>query len=219
MTPTNPEKDQDRAFDLYDTFDKYGYVMFRQQREIYRRIAEEVQGEVLEAGCGNGVGTAIIDHRLVLDDAGYITGTDKLQRNVDFAKCLYPWIDFQVWDISQRYTHDTRMFDTVICIECLEHVADPVNALRNLFAAARKEVWISTPNGRGKPRPPSNPYHCCEWTTDEMCKMIRESFGGGPHAAGKITVMGWEDFKEVEDDTDVDPLVYRIQLSATVVVA
>lgn len=206
-TATNPERDQDRAEDLLDNWRRYGYVMFPQQRRIYEQLAERITGSVLEAGCGAGTGTAMLSYADTVSGSwNGVVGTDKCERNAQFARALYPWIDFRVWDIVASPA--PLQADTVVAVEVIEHVADPIAALRNLLAAARHEVWLSTPNGRGKPRPPSNPFHVCEWTPAEMIQMIRTV-----QYECAIHVLGWEDFKPVSPDTtDVDPLVYRIML-------
>lgn len=161
---TNPEKDQDRVRDTVDHFERFGYIMFPQQTAIYHNIGKQLDRNqtVLEAGSGNGIGTAIIEH---LSNC-LITGTDKLETNVKFARCLYPWIPFEVWDINEPWRSNPR--DVVVCIETFEHIADPEKAMANLLSAATKQVIISTPNGEGKYRPPHNPYHVCEYTSDEL---------------------------------------------------
>lgn len=200
MHPENPECEQDRAEDLLDNWRKYGYVVFPQQRAIYRQIGERIRGQmVLEAGCGSGNGTAML-HRF----APNITGTDKRSGNVAFARALYPWITFNEWDMSNPWTEG--YFSAVVCVEVLEHVADPRAALRNLIGAATREVWLSTPNGMGKPRPPENPFHVCEYTVAEMRAMIADAGGKA------VEMLSWESFLPLSDDTDVDPLVYRIVL-------
>lgn len=204
---TNPEIDQDRVFDTVDHFNKFGYVMFPEQVQIYRNIAEYIAGkEVIEAGCGNGLGTAILQQK-----TGYILGTDKLDNNIKFAKCLYPWILFHQWDINEPWDSNEPSIlpksQVCVCIEAIEHVANPQQAIKNLIDAATEEVWISTPNGRGKKRPPDNPYHVQEYTPQEMIKMIH-SYPG----KAAIQILHWKTFEVVDINTKVNPLVYRIEL-------
>ena len=201
---TNPEKDQDRVFDTVDHFDRFGDVMFQQQRTIYHRLADIIDHDsVLEAGCGNGVGTAILSRQ------HSVIGTDKLQRNVDFAKCLYQWIPFMTWDIGERPYGS--QFAAVVAVEVFEHVANPLVVLQNLIKSAVKEVWISTPNGANKSRPPDNPYHVCEYTPLEMDELVTEavSLMG---LKGRLTIHHWNTWATLSVNTDINPLVYRIKL-------
>lgn len=192
----NPERDQDRVEDLFDLFRKYGQVMFHQQRSIYQHLMEEVRGEsVIEAGCGTGQGTALLART-----AQSVIGTDKIQRNVDFAQLLYPWIQFDRWDINYPYPSEASI---VVCVEAIEHAYDIEAAVRNLLSSATEEVWISTPNGRDKPRPPKNPYHVCEYTPQEIREMLT------PH---EVMIRRWDNWQAVPLDTDCDPLVYQVRL-------
>lgn len=202
----NLERDQDRVGEAAELFRKYGYVLFPQNRRVYQQIAERVRGmSVLEAGCGNGIGSAKLEAF-----AGAFTATDKLKVNVEFARGLYPWVDFQVWDVDGRWTGKPR--EAVVAVEVLEHVGDPRAALRNLIGAATREVWLSTPNGRAedgtlKPRPPENEYHVLEYTTEEVVWMVREA---APRAV--VEIKHWETFAPLLLDTTVHPLVYRVIL-------
>lgn len=201
MKDRNEPRDQDRAEDLIDNWRKYGYVMFPQQWRIYRQLAERLRHRiVLEAGCGNGMGSAILERAACI-----LSPTDKSPRNVEFARCLYPWIDFRVWDICQPWGLDKA--HTVVAVEVLEHVADPQAALGCLIGAAQHEVWISTPNGTGKPRPPENPFHVCEYTPAEMLGMLERAGGHD------VEILGWEDFRPVGPDPAIDPLVYHVRLA------
>lgn len=197
QTACNVPLDQDRARDTFEHFDRFGDVMFHQQRAIYNRIAERLKptDSVVEAGCGSGSGTAILQHW----SGASIIGTDKLQRNVDFANALYPWITFGTWDME---THPPFRADVVVCVEALEHVGNGEGAVKNLLAAARREVWISTPNGYGKRNPPENPYHVREYCPGEILEMIGKS--------GVVTILDWRTFAALPETTNVNPIVYHV---------
>ncbi len=199
---TNPEIDQDRVFDTVDHFNKFGDILFRQQRSIYKNIGNRLMGKtVIEAGCGNGVGSAVLERWI--DEDKLFLSTDKLMKNVAFAKCLYPWMDFELWDINKPWPF-SKGAQIVVCIETIEHVANPQRAIENLIDAATEEVWISTPNGAGKKRPPNNRYHVCEYTTFEILDMIPSKYF--------TEILGWKNLEPLYKDTKVDPLVYRIKL-------
>lgn len=195
LMPCNPEWDQDRVNEAIELFRNCGEVMFRQQRVIYENIARLIKGRtVLEAGCGNGIGSALLERQ-----AAYFFGTDKLQSNVDFASGLYSWISFAVWDINEPLSLSYSDEQVVVCIEVLEHVANPKKAMANLIDAASEEVWISTPNGEAKPRPPENPFHVCEYTPEELLGMIPDGLG-----------VVFCDCNTFEEGVMSDPLVLRI---------
>lgn len=193
----NPVREQSRVGEAVELFRKYGYTMFPQQRKIYSYLSSEIRDKsVLEAGCGDGQGTYDL-----FKDAMYIVGTDSLQENVNYAQEMYQDINFEVWNIEKRFP---RRADIVVCIETLEHVEDPERAIANLMAAARETVWISTPNGIGKPHPPENPYHVQEYTPQEIFNMVPVKYD--------VRVIGWDDWELQTLDTLVDPLVYRVSL-------
>jgi len=194
----NPEKDQDRVFDTYDHFKRWGYVMFPENMKTYQNIAKRVRGRVLEAGCGMGLGTNIIAHKL---GASNVVATDKLINNIKFARALYPMIEFDVWDLNGNPWKEK--FDFVVCIEAIEHVANYKTAIRNLIDSAEKEVWISTPNGaRTEEHCPSNEFHVKEFTPHEMLEMI-----------GNYKTQIFDlDMNLVEKSTKRHPLIYRIIL-------
>ena len=202
----NPVKDQDRVADLFDTFGKYGYAMFPQQRIIYRNIALRFPGgSMLEAGCGTGIGSVI----LLREGAPYkFLATDIGRDNTVFGSCIYPWIKFDVWDINAPWVSDK--FDTVVCVECIEHIENPQAGIKNLIDAATREVWITTPNNHKAYSPPENPYHVSEFSVKEMLQMI---FDAADYSRiKKVSLHHWETFEELQATTDVSPLVYHVQL-------
>lgn len=167
MYKENEEKDQDRAFDAYDHFKKFGYILFPENKKIYEYIAKNcADGFILEAGCGNGVGSGILQH----NTRSPIIATDKLESNIKFAKELYSYIEFGVWDIGEEAYHTKH--DVVVCVEAIEHVKKYKEAIKNLIASAKNEVWISTPIVENPERPPSNPYHVREFTEQEFLELI-----------------------------------------------
>lgn len=194
----NPETPQNRAFDTWDHFKQFGLVMFPQQRSIYAFLAKQVENLiVLEAGCGNGLGTAVLERF-----AEQIIGTDVGSTNVEFARCLYPWIEFQQWDIQQPWTGEQA--EAVVCVEVIEHIADPQTGIQNLLNALTTDgvLWLSTPNGLDKPKPPENRQHVDEYTVGEILDMIGQGF--------RVSVFDCEG-TPVAFNTTVDPLLYQIE--------
>ncbi|MDB4786232.1 class I SAM-dependent methyltransferase [bacterium] len=201
----NKEIDQDRVGEAEELFRKYGYTMFPQQRRIYGKLAKHLYKvnctSVLEAGSGNGIGTALLERHL----QGKVTGSDKLTDNIEFSKCIYPWIPFLHWDINKPLKHKYS-YDIAVAIEVFEHVDNPQVAMKNLLDSCDKELWLSTPNGKGKERPPSNPYHVQEYTTQEIHLFVYGAIG----LKCTVDTLAWHTFEKVNLSTDIDPLVYRI---------
>jgi len=206
---TNPVRDQDRVRDLFEHFEQYGDVMFRQQRAIYDGIEIYTRYKtVLEAGCGNGVGAAILAK--VNRD---VVATDISERNIRFAACLYPWIKFRTWDATTKWP--LSPVSEVVAVEMIEHVADPELVIKNLIAASTSHVWISTPNGHGKAQPPDNPYHVYEYTIADMLGMILQH-----QRVVRVNVYPWDNlsrpavaYRDVKDPMpSADPLVYKVVL-------
>ena len=194
----NPEREQDRFEDTFDHFKRFGFVLFPQNKRIYENLYKLIWGRsVLEAGCGQGTGTAILSRATTAN----IIGTDKIEKNIKFAKELYSWIDFEVWDISKNPFRKKK--DVVICVEAIEHIKNYRQAIKNLINSAKKEVWISTPNKLETENQPSNPFHVKEFTVKEMLEMIGNY---------KVKILHWDTFEVLDENTKVNPLVYYIKL-------
>lgn len=208
----NPEIDQNRVFDTVAHFERFGCVMFPEQVTIYENIGRNLASSfVIEAGCGNGLGTALLSQWSHIE---YILGTDKLLANINFARCLYPWLNFKVWNINNDFESVGDSIEvevSIVCVETIEHVADPLQAIKNLINAAQKDVWISTPNGLGKKKPPENPFHVCEYTPKEMLSIIREAQDDS-QTLSQPDILHWKTMEKLSVETTVDPLIYRIKL-------
>ena len=177
--------------------------MFPQQRRIYSNLVNEVRNKhVLEAGCGDGVGSALLSLY-----CSTFVATDVLQENLKFARAVYPWIEFRQWDIKEPWTKGS--YEQVVCIETIEHVSDPEKALHNLCSITKDVLWISTPNGNNKSNPldpPSNHYHVYEFSPGEFLQLV-----GKQHI---VRILDYESMKELDSDTKVNPLVYQIYINS-----
>lgn len=182
-----------------DTYKKYGYMMFPQQRKIYENIKNRIPSNstVLEVGCGIGLGTALLDRSLTTK----IIGTDNLIENVKIAKALYPWIRFEQFDVCTDLGFQPGRYDTIVAVEVLEHIEDAKLAINRMCSIALRDIWLSTPNGINKKKPPENPYHCYEYTAKEVIDMIPNGW--------KLEILDYTDFTEYEAKIS-DPLVYHL---------
>lgn len=167
---------------------------------------------MLEAGCGIGIGTAILRgspfiykgqeavHRIIV-------GTDKDERHINFAQQMYPYAPFDVWDIAGE-PYPAKLYDEVVAVEVIEHVDDPERAIRNLVYSCRERVWLSTPNRNSSEisdEHPHNPHHVQEFSPSGIVQMAL------PYVS-EVKLRHWEDFRLLESTTDVTPLVYELIL-------
>lgn len=208
--PTNPVLPQDRVDDLFTTFQKYDRAMFHQQRTIYHQLVERVIGkQVLEVGCGVGLGSGMLAR-----PAAYLLGTDAIARNITFAKEIYPWIPFEIWDVEAPRLLGFRP-QVIVAVEVIEHVSKDVQAMKHLLRLGARDLWISTPNGGalGKTVPPSNPHHVREYRVSEFFHLVEKTNLAKKAYCYQVTAHSWENLEKLVsmEETEVDPIVYHLQ--------
>lgn len=76
------------------------------------------RGNVLDLGCGWGQYRPWVN-------AEFYTGIDFCRAAIAEAKTLHPGDDWYREDFSERVDSDSNQFDSVICLETLEHVEFP----------------------------------------------------------------------------------------------
>ncbi len=114
---------------------------------------------VLDVACGIGYGAKIIDEHLVVQ---YI-GVDKVEPDPEFIGLgkWYSGVDLDEW--SPDFT-----FDVAICIETLEHLANPKNLVAHL-SQAKRLIFVSVPT---RPTMHMNPFHLQDFTVDDIINLF-----------------------------------------------
>lgn len=169
----NSPREQDRVHELLGLFGEHGRVVYWEPLPIYEWLAPRLVGKrVLEFGCGIGLGSALLERA-----GAQVLATDSVERNIRMARTLYPWIDFEVFDLCEEWDGD-KVFDVVVALEVLEHVGDYRQGIKNILGSG-KEAWFSCPNGAhpSMRSPPENPFHVREFTIDEVME-ISDGIGG-----------------------------------------
>ncbi len=97
---------------------------------------------VLEVGCGGGH-TAAKLFGLGFD----VTATDFSETALEKAAQSYPGVDFQAVDATDMSFPDA-VFDGVVAVELIEHLADPQSHVREVYRVlrARGTYFVKTPN-------------------------------------------------------------------------
>ena len=97
---------------------------------------------ILDVGCGEGFIAGILSERL---DNVEIIGIERSIEALEMAKKMNPGIAFLQGDIMSL-PFEERSFDIVLCLEVLEHLANPELALQPLSRVAGNLVIVSVPN-------------------------------------------------------------------------
>jgi 2-polyprenyl-3-methyl-5-hydroxy-6-metoxy-1,4-benzoquinol methylase len=107
-----------------------------------RMTVEPLEAEAtLDAGCGEGETIARLEDAL----GSRIVAVDLNRESVDFTANRLPHVDTRLENVYDL-PFDAGEFDLVLCLEVLEHLEDPEDALTELGRVSRKHVVISVPH-------------------------------------------------------------------------
>jgi SAM-dependent methyltransferase len=163
---------------------------FRRHEAAYEFALEHVHGDVLEVGCGEGYGTA-----LLAEAATSITGVDYDLATVEHARRLYPQARFVHGNLAALPVADASV-DVLATLQVIEHVWDHPQFVRECRRVLRPGglLLVTTPNrltfspGRDTPL---NPFHTIEFTAGQLVDLLRhagfvERWVGGLHAGARL---------------------------------
>jgi len=178
------------------------------QFDLYQNIAQQfvsklVRPNLLDYGCGTGVGT------LLLVQPGYqasyprVRGIDCDPQAIAFAQSLAGHLisfyddDWQTQPLAQKAMAD---YDLITCIEVVEHVADPDTLLKNFAARLIPTgvLIISTVNHNSQYR--KNKAHVSKFRIADFRALLSKHF-----ATIRITDYTLEN--DLADDSSVTPMV------------
>lgn len=158
---------RDRGHRVFPRFPPENY-WFRRHEAAYRWAAGLVRGRVVDAGCGEGYGTAILAR------SGPATGLELDPAVAADARPRYPAARFLVADLCHP---PIQGMDAVVALQVLEHLwcpAEFVAACARGLAAGGLLV-VSTPNADTFPTG-LNPAHTHEYTAEELSGLLRTVF-------------------------------------------
>jgi SAM-dependent methyltransferase len=149
---------------------------FQRHVAAYDHVAGRVSGTVLDAGCGEGYGLPILHAA----GARGVIGVDVDPVTADHARARYghdgvPEVDVVEADLDDLPLVDDTL-DAVVCLQVVEHLADPVTALAELVRVGRPgaHLVVSTPNRVtfSPAGPPRNPFHVREFDLAELVDLL-----------------------------------------------
>ncbi len=139
--------------------------------KAYYEAQPYIQGRVLEPGCGEGRGLALLH-----ENAEEYVALDKIGEVIDNLRPKYPNVDLRqavfppFGDLSDNY------FDVVISFQVIEHVKKDRLFLEEIHRVLKPggKAIITTPNI--KMTLTRNPWHVREYTADQLEKLAGEIF-------------------------------------------
>lgn len=145
---------------------------FRRHEVVYERLAPRCAGrDVLEAGCGEGYGAA-----LIADVARAVIGLDYDEATVAHVRAKYPRVDVRHGNLAHLPLADGAV-DVVVNFQVIEHLWDQAGFVTECHRVLRRggSFLVSTPNritfspGRDTPL---NPFHTRELDAAELTELL-----------------------------------------------
>jgi SAM-dependent methyltransferase len=149
---------------------------FRRHEVAYRFAAARCAGrDVLDAGCGEGYGTA-----LLAAVARRSVGVELVADVHAHAVAAYPEAEFVQADLCDLPLAD-ESFDVVVSFQVIEHLPDIGRYLREIHRVMRPSgtFLCATPNRltfTPDSETPVNPFHVIEFAPDELIDLLGRLF-------------------------------------------
>ncbi|MGD8188614.1 class I SAM-dependent methyltransferase [Brevibacillus ginsengisoli] len=131
-----------------------------------------VQGRVLDIACGTGYGCHMVAKERKREIT-HIVGVDNDEETIRYANIEYNHqkVTYQVGNaIDPNLPEELGMFDTILSFETIEHVEDDRTFMDNLYRMLKPggTLVLSSPFGRGRGMPTSEPFHVHQLTPQEF---------------------------------------------------
>lgn len=147
------------------------------QFDVYRKLADRVNGNVLDAGCGTGLGSVILTHR-----AHSVTSIEPDESAFGFAQDVFGLVHgVSFANLSINGAADNadwiKYFDTIVAVDVIEHIQEDGAAIVNLRRMLQPggTLYVSTPNRLARWR--KSAEHVREYSRDELYKLMAQYFG------------------------------------------
>lgn len=159
--------------DLITKNETTGLETLQLHLERYKFAAKFARGRVLDIACGVGYGTYEMN-KLVADKVTEFVGVDISHDCIQFAKTRYN--DKKITFISgdaMKFS-DPQKFDTIVCLETIEHLPNPKLFVHHLAALLAPQGIIigSVPI---TPTVDINPYHVSDFTVYSFRELFHEN--------------------------------------------
>jgi SAM-dependent methyltransferase len=152
---------------------------FRRHEAAYRALQPFVAGaRVLEAGCGEGYGAALLAER-----AHHVVALDYDARTAAHVRAAYPQVATVRGDLQHLPLADASV-EVVANLQVIEHLWDQPGFVAECARVLRPAgtLLVTTPNrltfspGLGPGDRPLNPFHTRELTAGELTALLEPRF-------------------------------------------
>lgn len=145
-------------------------VIFQRHLVAYREASKLIGGKVLEVGCGEGYGIAI----LALKAQEYVA-IDKFQTNLDDYKKQYKNIRFMQANVPP-FPFEDNTFDALVTFQVIEHIEEDEEFVSEMYRVLKPKgtLVLTTPNI--KMSLTRNPWHVREYTAERLTKLLARFF-------------------------------------------
>ena len=110
----------------------------------FRRVRKYLRGNsVLDVGCGKAGFLSLIKNDYE------IAGTEVNEERIDYCNQVLGQDVITLGNLDGELAFGDASFDTVVCLEVLEHLEDPGKAFRELVRVSRKRVIATVPFNEG----------------------------------------------------------------------
>ena len=139
--------------------------------KAYVVAADVVRGDILEIGCGEGRGVAIL-----LPLASSFTAVDKIKDVIDSLQKTFPNGRFISMNLPPLTSLADNMYDFVVSFQVIEHIENDALYLKEIHRVLKPggTALITTPNR--KMSLSRNPWHIREYLPDELSALARKFF-------------------------------------------
>jgi SAM-dependent methyltransferase len=141
---------------------------------------------ILELGCGEGFVSGWINNKYPQIK---ITGADINKNDLALLRHKFKNIETILLDLEtiDNLNFDNRRFDSILCLETLEHLKNPELLLENLKKINSKNIIVSVPwepwfqlsnllRGNNLKHLGDDPEHIQHWTNKQMSNLLIKHF-------------------------------------------
>ncbi len=146
-------------------------------------LAKPLKAEsILDAGCGEGF---TMEELLKSGVGKKIEGIEYSKDAISYGKKLFPNLNIKQGSVYELPYKDNS-FDLIICTEVLEHLEEPIKALKEMLRVSKKYLIVSVPNepffllsnflrGKNLSRLGNDPEHINHWNILSFKKYLKQN--------------------------------------------